>query len=78
MPGREIERNAHGRPTGKLFGNIGSFPALFTRALAPGDEERKKVWRDFDRLLVTAVVERGVRRVRKRPLRFFVRPLAGA
>jgi predicted amidohydrolase YtcJ len=42
IPGIEIERDADGRPTGKLFGNIGSFSGLFARIAASGDEERKQ------------------------------------
>jgi predicted amidohydrolase YtcJ len=42
IPGIEIERGIDGRPTGKLFGNIGSFSALFARIAASGDEERKQ------------------------------------
>jgi predicted amidohydrolase YtcJ len=41
IPGIEIERDKEGLPTGKLFGNIGSFSGLFARIAASSDEERK-------------------------------------
>jgi predicted amidohydrolase YtcJ len=61
MPGLTIERDAQGRPTGKLFGNIASFSALVARILASGDDERKKSLAEFIKVLngrgVTAVVD---------------------
>ena len=41
IAGIEIERDKEGLPTGKLFGNIGSFSGLFARIAASSDEERK-------------------------------------
>ena len=61
MPGIEIERETDGRPTGKLFGNIGSFSALFARISASGDEERKQSLASYFAALnargVTAIVD---------------------
>ena len=42
MPGIEIEKNAQGKPTGKVLGNIGSFSFLFNKVSAAAkDDERK-------------------------------------
>lgn len=61
MPGIVIERDAQGRPTGKLAGNIASFSALFARISASTDDERKQSLADFMRALngrgVTAIVD---------------------
>ena len=61
MPGIEIERDASGRPTGKLFGNIASFSALFTRISASSDDERTESLAAYMKALngrgLTAVVD---------------------
>ena len=41
FPGIEIERDAQGRATGKVFGNIGSFSGLFARISAAKEGEAK-------------------------------------
>jgi len=52
MPGIRIEKDAQGRPTGKLFGNIASFSALVARITASADdEERKSSLADFFKAL---------------------------
>jgi predicted amidohydrolase YtcJ len=61
IPGIEIERETDGRPTGKLFGNIGSFSGLFARIAASDDEERKQSLEAYFAALnargVTAIVD---------------------
>ena len=61
MAGIEIEKDAQGRPTGKLTGNIASFSALFARISASGDDERKESLEEYIKALngrgVTAVVD---------------------
>jgi hypothetical protein len=62
MPGIRIEKDAQGRPTGKLFGNIASFSALVARITASADnEERKSSLADFFKALnargVTGIVD---------------------
>ena len=61
IPGIEIERGPDGRPTGKLFGNIGSFSGLFARIAASDDEERKQSLASYFAALnargVTAIVD---------------------
>jgi predicted amidohydrolase YtcJ len=61
IPGIEVERGADGRPTGKLFGNIGSFSGLFARIAASNDEERKQSLASYFAELnargVTAIVD---------------------
>ncbi len=48
MPGIRIEKDAQGRPTGKLFGDIASFSALVARITASADDaERKSSLADF-------------------------------
>jgi predicted amidohydrolase YtcJ len=42
MPGIRIEKDARGRPTGKLFGDIASFSALVARITASADDEQRK------------------------------------
>ena len=42
IPGIEVEKNAQGKPTGKVLGNIGSFSFLFNKVSAAAkDDERK-------------------------------------
>ena len=41
FPGIEIERNAQGKVTGKVLGNIGSFSGLFAKISASKEEEAK-------------------------------------
>jgi predicted amidohydrolase YtcJ len=62
MPGIKIEKDAQGRPTGKLFGDIASFSALVARITATSqDEERKSSLADFFKALnargVTGIVD---------------------
>ena len=38
----EIEKDPQGKPTGKLFGNIGSFSFLLNKISAAKDDERKE------------------------------------
>jgi predicted amidohydrolase YtcJ len=62
MPGIRIEKDAQGRPTGKLFGDIASFSALVARITASaGAEERKSSLADFLQALnargVTGIVD---------------------
>jgi predicted amidohydrolase YtcJ len=42
MPGIRIEKDAQGRPTGKLVGDIASFSALVARITASADDEQRK------------------------------------
>ena len=42
LPGMEIEKDAQGKPTGKLFGNIGSFSFLLNKISAAKDDERRE------------------------------------
>ena len=62
MPGIRIEKDAQGRSTGKLFGDIASFSALVARITASADdEERKSSLGDFLKALnaggVTGIVD---------------------
>jgi predicted amidohydrolase YtcJ len=61
MAGIEIEKDAQGRPTGKLTGNIASFSRLFARISASRDDERKESLEEYIKALngrgVTAVVD---------------------
>ena len=42
LPGMEMEKDPQGKPTGKLFGNIGSFSFLLNRISAAKDDERRE------------------------------------
>jgi predicted amidohydrolase YtcJ len=42
IPGIEIERDAEGKPTGKLFGDVGSFSFIFNKIGTLEDDERKE------------------------------------
>jgi predicted amidohydrolase YtcJ len=63
MPGIVIEKDAEGRPTGKLTGTIAGFSGLFARISASSDEERKESLAEYIKVLnsrgVTAVVDAG-------------------
>jgi predicted amidohydrolase YtcJ len=61
IPGIDIEKDAQGRPTGKLTGNIASFSGLFARISASSDDQREESLVEYIKALngrgVTAVVD---------------------